>query len=99
MDVVLVDRRCFDQQQKNSTETWMDTGVILIEFNVFGAECPGGASLFNWDLDYNILYGKMKEYDDEGNTSNMPAIRFTPPDQVDKLTELMDQDFFLDNNF
>lgn len=80
MDVVLID---------NEVKSWMNTGVMLIEFNVFGAECPCGSGLYSWDLDYNILYGKITDHDMEGN--RVPTIRFTPPDQLDLVTELVDQ--------
>ena len=30
--------------------------IVIIEFNQFGAETACGACLYNWDLDYQILY-------------------------------------------
>lgn len=43
--------------------------VYLIEFNQFGAETACGSCLYNWDLDYQILYHseecdmRIREYD------------------------------------
>jgi len=37
----------------------MDTKTChLIELNPFGAHCGAGSALFNWAVDYDILYGK-----------------------------------------
>lgn len=34
----------------------LDEKVLIIEFNQFGAETSCGSCLYNWDLDYQILY-------------------------------------------
>lgn len=33
-----------------------DEKIFLIEFNQFGAETCCGSCLFNWDIDYQLLY-------------------------------------------
>lgn len=52
MDVVL---------WKNSgRDTHKDLGVFIIELNPFGGSLVTCSSLFNWELDYDILYGITK---------------------------------------
>lgn len=36
---------------------YMNGRVFIVEFNPFGAEMSSGSALFNWDKDYNIMYG------------------------------------------
>ena len=42
MDIVITDIR--------------SSKIMIIEFNQFGAETVCGSCLYNWDLDYEILY-------------------------------------------
>jgi len=39
----------------------IDYSVQVIELNPFGSYMSSGSALFNWNQDYDILYGKVKQ--------------------------------------
>lgn len=41
---------------KPSDKTFKGLGIHLIECNCFGADLIAGSALYNWDVDYDILY-------------------------------------------
>lgn len=52
-DDCIMDLVIWDDNKKNS---WKELGIFIIEFNSFGAGLLSGSALYNWNLDYNILY-------------------------------------------
>lgn len=72
MDIVIWD--------DSEMPSFQNQHIHIIEFNEFGGETPCGAGLYNWVIDFDILY-----------KSKSPPIRFVEEEsEIDKLARELD---------
>ena len=72
MDIIIWDQ--------SNLPSYMNQQIYIIEFNEFGGETPCGAGLYNWIIDYDLLYN-----------SRWPVIRFVEHEsEIDQLARQLD---------